>query len=166
MERQKPSVSPHPRTSVHRLPSDSAPHPLSARVLSLPSVPADAPPLSNLNLFFSLIVSSLPPPPPQKHMVLLPSSHFLAAVGVQMRLEFLQRTFWAATQQVGAMVPGQVRAGGHASISGGGAAAPLPLSQPPGLSVSSPGSLPSFSPFLVPHAFAASLLQYSLSAQT
>uniref|UniRef100_A0A452RSG1 Calcium voltage-gated channel auxiliary subunit alpha2delta 4 n=1 Tax=Ursus americanus TaxID=9643 RepID=A0A452RSG1_URSAM len=29
------------------------------------------------------------------------------AVGVQMRLEFLQRTFWAATRQVGVMAPGQ-----------------------------------------------------------
>lgn len=111
------------------LPSDSAP------VLPLPSVPADAPPLSNLNLFFSLIVSSVPPPPPQKHThVLAPPSHFLVAVGVQMRLEFLQRTFWAATRQVGVMAPGQEQRTGRPICREEGQlpwGAPLPLGPPP-----------------------------------
>lgn len=91
-----------PQVARYRRTQPSAPP--SARVLAPLSVPAHAPPLFN-----SLTFSSLPPttPLPQDTLTAYPpSSCFLAAVGIQMRLESLQRTFWAATQQVGVTVAG------------------------------------------------------------
>lgn len=103
MERQKLPVSsgasvrtPHPS-----LPGLFPPLPL------VPVIPADAPPLFNSDLFF--LSPSLPShiPLPSNTLLVLPSLFLLpAAVGIQMRLEFLQRMFWAATQQVGALVAG------------------------------------------------------------
>ena len=69
--------------------------------------------LSLTGIYFLLSHCLFPPttPSPKTHpRTCPPSSHLLAAVGVQMRLEFLQRTFWAATWQVGVMR--QVRARG------------------------------------------------------
>lgn len=105
-----------PQVARYRRTQPSAPP--SARVLAPLSVPADAPPLFNSNLFFLSQFSSLPPttPLPQDTLTAYPpSSCFLAAVGIQMRLESLQRTFWAATQQVGVTVagPGQGRRPRH-----------------------------------------------------
>lgn len=95
--RQKPPVSsflppPPPGTSVRMLPSDSA--------LPTPSLPwcSLSPqfllmhPLSLTVIYFSSHCLFPPTTPSPK-----------TAVGIQMRLDFLQRTFWAATQQVGVM---------------------------------------------------------------
>lgn len=49
------------------------------------------------------------PLPTYMHVVLPPVFHFLSAVGVQMKLGFLQHVFWSATQQVSMRRPGLIR---------------------------------------------------------
>lgn len=97
--------TPHQSLGSHRLPSDSAPR-LSPGLLLMYLLPLTG-------IYFLLSHCLFPPttPSPKTHpRTCPPSSHLLVAVGVQMRLEFLQRTFWAATWQVGVMR--QVRARG------------------------------------------------------
>lgn len=110
MERQKLPVSLlfSSGASVRTLPSDSdlpIPSPPGC-YLSPPFLPMHLLSLSRIYFFSHLL---FPPtiPLPQNTLMVLPSLFLLpAAVGIQMRLEFLQRMFWAATQQVGVMVTG------------------------------------------------------------